>query len=111
MPDTTTSNLRMQQKLDIAIEKVKKIDTPLLVIGLGGTGADMVRTIKSLFAQRYVLPKDANGADIPVPEHTAYLAIDSDVKAKENLDQSEFVNIGVPNLKEILDPAKREFNL
>ena len=111
MPDTTTSNLRMQQKLDIAIEKVKKIDTPLLVIGLGGTGADMVRTIKSLFAQRYVLPKDANGADIPVPEHTAYLAIDSDNGAKEGLDHSEFVSIAIPNLKSILDPARREFLL
>ena len=111
MAGTYGSDLRMRQKLGISIEKVKKIDIPLLVIGLGGTGADMVRTIKSLFAQRFVLPKDANGAEIPVPAHTAYLVIDSDPYEKKGLDLSEFVSIFISGIPAILNPIRREFNL
>ena len=46
----------MAEKMDISIERVKKLNDPLLVIGLGGTGSDIVYTIKKLFAERYELP-------------------------------------------------------
>ncbi|MBE5809855.1 MAG: hypothetical protein E7318_02850 [Clostridiales bacterium] len=104
-------NIQQDELLDISVERVKKLPVPLLVIGLGGTGAGIVNTIKTTFAQRYVLPKDKNGQNIPIPEHTAYLVVDTDSNAKGSLDNNEFVNITVPGLADILHPASRDFNL
>lgn len=104
-------NIQQDELLDISVERVQKLPVPLLVIGLGGTGAGIVNTIKTTFAQRYVLPKDKNGQNIPIPEHTAYLAIDTATSAKGSLDNNEFVNISVPGLEAILDPKSRDFNL
>ncbi len=58
-------------------KKVRKIDAPLLVVGLGGTGADGVRRIKNEFAQR--LEPDKLGArELDRPPRTAYLVLDTD---------------------------------
>ncbi len=104
-------SIMQDELLDISIERVDKLPVPLLVIGLGGTGAGVVNTIKTTFAQRYHLPKDKHGQDIPIPDHTAYLVLDTDANAKGMLDTSEFVNISVHGLADILEPSKREFNL
>lgn len=103
--------IQQDELLDISVERVDKLPVPLLVIGLGGTGAGIVNTIKTTFAQRYVLPVDKNGQNIPIPAHTSYLVVDTDANAKGSLDNNEFVNISVPGLQDILSPNKRDFNL
>lgn len=59
------------------VERVKKIDAPLLVVGLGGTGADGLRRIKNEFAQRLVLDK-LGEKTLDRPPRTAYLLLDTD---------------------------------
>lgn len=59
-------------------KRVKKIDSPLLLIGLGGTGSDALLTIMDKFNRRYVLPVTANGDVLDTPERTGYLAFDTD---------------------------------
>ena len=54
-------------------QRMKKIGTPLLVIGLGGTGTDALRAVRDAFERQFVL-EEGKGA----PPHTAYLAIDTD---------------------------------
>ena len=76
---------------DILCERYHKPPVPLLVIGLGGTGSRIVQTIRNTFAQRFVLPVDDEGKRSTVPEHTAYLVIDTDFYGKRNLNDEEFV--------------------
>lgn len=109
--NTLDQSIQQDELLDISVERVAKLPVPLLVIGLGGTGAGIVNTIKTTFAQRYILPKDKAGQNIPIPAHTAYLSIDTDEKAKGGLDNNEFLNISVESLSSILDPKQRAFNL
>ena len=46
MSETTVQgNIVMNEQLNIAIDRVEKLDDPLLVIGLGGTGADILLTV------------------------------------------------------------------
>lgn len=58
--------------------RVPKIDAPLLVIGLGGTGADGLLRIKSEFAQRLIPDRNEAGEPLDRPPRTAYLEIDTD---------------------------------
>lgn len=62
---------------DAHLEKVSKIDAPLLVCGLGGTGADGVRHIKHEFAQRFVSDR-LGSVELDRPPRTAYLVLDTD---------------------------------
>lgn len=103
--------VKQEEILDISIERVDKLNSPLLVIGLGGTGADIVRQIKRTFAERYVLPRDGNGNAIPIPARTAYLVVDTDMKSMEGFNDNEYVSIALPGMTEILDPKRRDFNL
>lgn len=59
-------------------KRVKKVPSPLLLIGLGGTGSDALLTIMAKFNRRYELPVTANGDILDTPERTAYLAFDTD---------------------------------
>ena len=59
-------------------KRVKKVDSPLLLIGLGGTGTDALLTIMDKFNRRYDLPVTENGDVLDTPERTAYLAFDTD---------------------------------
>lgn len=97
--------------LDISIERVQKINSPLLVIGLGGTGVDIVRTVKRTFAERYILPKDANGNFIPIPRRTAYLALDTSMTSSSGFSDHEYVDISLDGLSQILKPGNRDHNL
>jgi hypothetical protein len=109
--ETLVENINQDEQLDISIERVSKINSPLLVLGLGGTGSHIVHIIKRIFAERYILPKDKDGHFIPIPEKTAYLAIDTATAARGTLNNDEFVDISLTGLQAILDPKKREFNL
>lgn len=60
-------------------KRVKKVPSPLLLIGLGGTGSDALLTIMDKFNRRYELPVTANGDVLDTPERTAYLAFDTDL--------------------------------
>ncbi len=60
-------------------KRVKKIPSPLLIVGLGGTGSDALLTIMDKFNRRYELPVNANGEVLDTPSRTAYLALDTDV--------------------------------
>lgn len=63
------------------MQKVNKIDAPLLVVGLGGTGADGVLRIKSEFSQRLVADR-LGSVELDRPPRTAYLVIDTDESVK-----------------------------
>ena len=90
------------QKFEISINRVEKIPVPLLVVGLGGTGCDTLLTIKETFAERYFLPKDAKGQDLPAPIKTAYLGIDSRSQRPDGLEVSEYVDISYAGLEKTL---------
>ena len=62
---------------DAHLELVDKINAPLLVIGLGGSGADAVRRIKYEFRQRFV-PEKQGDITLDRPPRTAYLLLDTD---------------------------------
>ena len=109
MSETTVQgNIVMNEQLNIAIDRVEKLDDPLLVIGLGGTGADILLTIKRMFAERFTLPRDENGNPIPIPRRTDYLAIDSSKATFMSFEQSESLDISVNGLDSILAPDKRD---
>lgn len=57
---------------------VNKIDQPLLVIGLGGTGFDAVMRIKREFRDRFVPEKLKDGSALDRPPRTRFLVIDTD---------------------------------
>lgn len=106
-----TAQVERDDVLDISIERVKKISAPLLVIGLGGTGVDILKKVKSFFAERFELPVDAEGKTIPIPPYTAYLGIDTDVSAKGVLDPHEFLDISLTGMAAMLDPSVRAATL
>lgn len=91
-----------------ATTRVQKINEPMLVVGLGGTGLDGLLHIKDTFARRFVLPRDAQGNVLSVPSRTAYLEIDTDSTDMENhcngtkLDPGEFVDLTVQGLPAML---------
>lgn len=60
-----------------ATAKVEKIDAPLLVVGIGGTGADGLLRIKSEFSER-LQPEKLGDRELDHPPRTSYLAIDTD---------------------------------
>lgn len=63
--------------LHLKSENAKLIDTPILVVGLGGTGADALIRIKNLVNERL------NSSSInDKPDNIEYLAIDTDSKTK-----------------------------
>ena len=70
--------------MQVEPKRVKKVDSPLLIIGLGGTGSDALLTIMDKFKQRFILPTDANGETLNAPERTAYLAFDTDKTEMES---------------------------
>ena len=57
--------------------RVDKLNAPLLVVGLGGTGADGLLRVKSLFQQR-LNPEIIGGEEQDHPPRTAFLEIDTD---------------------------------
>lgn len=82
----------------------KKIDAPILVIGLGGTGFDALMRIKHEFYQRFETEVFQDGSRGERPPRTEYLEIDTD-QATQNirkygmkLQDGEFLYIG-GNLK------------
>ncbi len=91
-----------KQKFEIGIDKVKKNPVPLLVVGLGGTGRDAVLAVKRTFTERFVLPKNEKGQDLPAPEKTAYLVFDIESRIPDGLDAGEYVDISFPGLDRIL---------
>ena len=56
--------------------KVDKINAPLLVVGLGGTGADGVRRVKHEFKER-LNPEKLSETELDRPPRTAYLVLDT----------------------------------
>ena len=56
------------------MELVKKIDAPILVIGLGGTGFDVLMRVKSDFSKRFEPATPMTDC----PPRTEYLEIDTD---------------------------------
>ena len=95
-----------EQKFDISIDRVDKIPVPLLVVGLGGTGCDALLTIKETFAERYNLPKDAKGQELPAPIKTAYLGLDSRAQRPDGLEVSEYVDISLAGIEKMLQDQK-----
>ncbi|MEG0766194.1 MAG: tubulin-like doman-containing protein, partial [Clostridia bacterium] len=105
---------------DTQATKVNKINAALLVIGLGGSGADALRSVKYEFMQRFNLENNTDH-----PPRTSYLLIDTDggeIRRRYHgiaLDENEeFVSINAdvehalapggaslpPSIKSWLDP-------
>ena len=91
-----------RQKFHFAIDRVEKIPVPLLVVGLGGTGCDALQTIKETFAERFILPKDKKGQDLPAPPKTAYLGIDTAGQIPDGLENDEYVDITLASINKVL---------
>ena len=62
---------------DVQTAKVDKINAPLLVVGLGGTGCDGVRRVKHEFKMRLNADR-LGGTELDKPPRTAYLGLDTD---------------------------------
>lgn len=89
-------------------------NTATILIGLGGTGIDCLRTIKTQVYAR--LKADVPNAVLPRYEHIRFLGVDTDEKSRgaagsdENLkpdsvmslDDTEFFSIGNPDVKKAL---------
>lgn len=79
--------------------RVKKIDAPIFVIGLGGTGFDVLMRVKSEFSKRFITAQLADGSYTDCPERTEFLEIDTDpsvatqYKYGMRLKPTEFCNI------------------
>ena len=79
--------------------RVKKIDAPIFVIGLGGTGFDVLMRVKSEFSKRFITERLADGSYTDCPERTEFLEIDTDpsvgrqYKYGMRLKPTEFCNI------------------
>ena len=90
--------------------KVDKINAPLLVVGLGGTGADGVRRVKHEFNDR-LNPDHFGGTELDRPPRTAYLELDTDdneidrsyLGTKINADE-EWMDMSC-NIPFLLDPS------
>ncbi len=88
--------------------RLKPSPDPVLVVSLGGTGADALLRIKNQVQTRVLLPRDPKTNEVlaDTPENFAFLAIDTDRETEKkgygvaSLDQfgEEFLNITIPNL-------------
>lgn len=96
----------------IAEQRVNKINEPLLVIGLGGTGTDALLNIMDKFKRRFHLPV-INGETQDAPARTAYLAVDTDAtvltqkrSGTSTLSVNNFFDLSLPGMAALLDPRK-----
>ena len=92
--------------------RVRKIDEPLLIIGLGGSGLDGLLHIKDLFSRRMEMEVDPRGNKLNHPPKTAYLEIDTDGTALQKscnetkLESSEFIDLTDTDLMaKLLNPT------
>ena len=80
--------------------RVRKIDAPIFVIGLGGTGFDVLMRVKSDFSKHFITERLADGNYMDCPERTEFLEIDTDpcvatqYKYGMRLKPTEFCDIG-----------------
>lgn len=71
-------------------------NTVNLFIGLGGTGIDCIKTIKTAVKER-IQPDDPNAA-VPEYEHIQFLGVDTDRNSLKNLSDTEIFDISYPLL-------------
>lgn len=71
-------------------------NTVNLFIGLGGTGIDCIKTIKTAVKER-IQPDDPNAA-VPEYEHIQFLGVDTDRHSLKNLPDTEIFDISYPLL-------------
>ncbi len=95
-------NARPAAVLNVEDQRVGKLDSPLLVIGLGGTGISLLNEIRQVFSRRYELAVDTDGKKLGYPPRTAYLGIDTDANSQGTLNQDEFCRLFVNNLHAML---------
>ena len=99
-PGNPVDRIDLDALADASGDRVRKRPVPLLVIGLGGAGIRALKTVKRVFAQRFVSPQSGS-----FPGRTAYLGIDSDCTAQDGLSSGEFVSIVSPDIAHYIDPA------
>ena len=82
------------------MSKVNKKNTPVLMLGLGGTGADAILRLKHDFSNRFVTEQRFDGSFEGKPPSTEFLVIDTDSCAagvRRNgiaLENDEFLFVG-----------------
>ena len=82
------------------VQKSLQDDAPVLIIGVGGTGAKALDTLKKKVHKQ--LLEDNPGSTVPEYNHIRFLEIDSDAEwvANTNLDNSqEFANLQDPGIR------------
>jgi len=83
------------------------IDKPILILGLGGTGAEALIRIKHAISKQFKLGVSANGRKMDKPLQIEYMAIDSDANmqnlnyAGTSFTSDEFMCLNTANLTSI----------
>ena len=83
------------------------IDKPILIIGLGGTGAEALIRVKRTISKQFKLGTSANGRRLDKPPQIEYMAIDSDANIQNlsyggtSLSGDEFLCLETANLTSI----------
>ncbi len=85
----------MEQSFDLWKDRIRRNDVPLLVIGLGGAGAEAVKAIRRKFAENFMLPKDEKGQELPSPSRTGWLVFDTDPMGGLDFAPDEFVELSL----------------
>lgn len=90
-----------------AITRTDAIDKPILIIGLGGTGAEALIRVKRAINKQFKLGVAANGRKLDKPPQIEYMAIDSDANMQNlsyggtDFTRDEFLCLGTSNLTSI----------
>lgn len=64
-------------------------DAVHLLIGLGGTGIDCLRTIKAQVYNR--IKPDADSGAVPKYDHIRFLGVDTDDQSKEDKEKTQVI--------------------
>ena len=87
--------------------KTDVINKPILILGLGGTGAEALIRIKRAISEQFNLGTDALGRKLDKPHQIEYMAIDSDANMQNlsyggvKFSNSEFLCLDTANLTSI----------
>lgn len=71
------------RRLTAVANKAATIDAPILIIGLGGTGADAAIKVKKMVYDRIQCEKKENGEVMDKPKNIEYLILDTDAANKK----------------------------
>jgi|GEM_PF-556343 len=93
--------------ISTASTRTDVIDKPILIVGLGGTGAEALIRVKRAISKQFKLGTSTSGRKLDKPPQIEYMAIDSDANmqnlsyAGTSFTTNEFLCLGTANLTSI----------